>query len=391
MKNLVIILILLSFATVSFSQKNAVQESINNFSFKLFDQLYVKSENCFFSPFSVFGALSMTYAGAKEKTKLDIEKTLEIRDSSVVHSDFKSLTNNIMLNREVQFLSSNSIWLQKNFKLDKDYSKQIEENYMAKSKNVDFAKEDEREKARKEINGWVDKQTKGNISNFIKPGILSESTIMILINAVYFKSIWQTEFLAKDTKVEKFLAASGDSVNVNMMNNEIKTHYFEDELAQVIEIPYENNKASLLVILPKDKNIVDIKAFDYRYLTKASLAFGLKDVMLGLPGFKLEVDYELSDAMKKIGMKSSFEAGADFSGITGEKDLIISNILHKSIIEVSEKGTEASSTTAVISMRSTTIPNKAPVVFKANHPFIFIIKDNSTGTILFMGYMAQSK
>jgi serpin B len=389
MKNLITIFFLLAFVTTSVSQRNETKESINSFSFKLFEQVYLKSDNCFFSPYSIFGALSMTYAGAKENTRLEMGKALEISNKDAVHSEFKALNSNIMLNREVQFLSSNSIWLQKNFKLDKTFSNQVEENYQAKSKNVDFANENDREKARKEINTWVDKQTKGNISNFIKPGILSENTAMLLVNAVYFKSIWQTEFLPKDTKDEKFLASSGDSVICKMMNNDLKTHYYEDEMAQVVEIPYENNKASLIVFLPKDLNKTDLKSFDYNYLTKASQSFGLKEVQLSLPAFKLEVDYELSDAMKKMGIKSAFEPGADFSGITGQKDLIISSILHKSIIEVSEKGTEASSTTAVISMRSTAIPSKGPVIFKADHPFLFIIRDNSTAVILFMGYMAH--
>ncbi len=391
MKNLILIFIMLAFVNVCFSQKNEARESINTFSFKLFEQINVKSDNCFFSPYSVFGALSMTYAGAKEQTKLDIEKTLGIKNGDSIHSQFKTLTNSIGLNREVQFLSSNSIWLQKNFKLEKSYSKQVEENYLAKSKNIDFENENDREKARKEINIWVDKQTKGNIAEFIKPGILSESTSMVLINAVYFKSMWQTEFLASSTKEENFLAPTGDSVVCKMMHNVIKTHYYEDELAQVVEIPYENNKASLMVILPKVDKPADLKLFNYQYLEKASNAFGLKDVQLSLPGFRLDVDYELSDALKKMGMKSSFDPGANFSGITGNKDLIISNILHKAIIEVSEKGTEASATTAVISMRSTTLPNKGPVIFKADHPFIFIIKDNSTGVFLFMGYMAHPK
>jgi len=391
MKNLILIFTMQAFATVCFSQKNATQESINTFSFKLFEQINVKSENCFFSPYSVFGALSMTYAGAKDQTKLDIEKTLEIKNSDSIHSEFKTLTNNISLNREVQFLSSNSIWLQKNFKLEKAYSKLVEDNYLAKSKNVDFASENDREKARKEINTWVDKQTKGNIAEFIKPGILSESTSMVLINAVYFKSIWQTEFLASATKEEKFLASTSDSVVCKMMNNEIKTHYYEDELAQVVEIPYENNKTSLIIILPKDSKTFDLKPFDYHYFTKSFAAFSVKDVVLSIPAFKLDVNYELSDAMKKTGMKSSFDPGANFSGITGDKDLILTNIMHKSIIEVSEKGTEASATTAVISMRSTAVPNKGPVIFKADHPFIFIIKDNTTGVFLFMGYLAQPK
>jgi serpin B len=362
---------------------------MNIFSFKLYEQLFNKTENCFFSPFSVYGALSMTYAGAKEGTKLEMEKVLEINDENIHHSELKSLTNSIALNRELQFLSSNSLWLQKNFKLDKDYSRQIEENYLAKSKNVDFANGNDREKARNEINLFVDKQTKGNITDFIKPGVLSENTSMVLINAVYFKSIWQTEFLPAETKAEKFLSSSGDSVDCKMMNTELKTNYYEDEFAQYIEIPYQSQKASFFVILPNESNKDNFQFFNYQYFHKAGKSSTSKQVKLSLPAFKMDVNYDLSDALKKTGMKSAFEPGANFSGITGAKDLLISSILHKSVIDVSEKGTEASSTTAVIAMRSTSVPSKEPVVFKANHSFIFLIKENSTGLILFMGYLTK--
>jgi len=390
MKKFINICLILSIATVSFSQKNAEQESINKFSFKIFEQLYIKGDNCFFSPYSIFGALSMTYAGAADNTKTDMEKTLGITDNTIVHSGFKEITNSIMQNKEIQFLSSNSLWLQKNFKLEKEYTKLVEENYLAKCKNVDFKDETDREKGRKEINTWVDKQTKGNITDFIKPGILSESTAMVLIKAVYFKAIWQSEFSPQNTKNAKFLAVIGDSIDCKMMNNELKTNYFEDNLAQVIEIPYESNKSSMIVILPKDSAKSDLKQFGSAYLNKFYQHLELVDVNLSLPSFKMEVEYELSDALKKMGMKSAFDPGANFSGITGQKDLIVTNVLHKSIIDVSEKGTEASSTTAVISMRSTSI-NKKPIVFKADHPFIFFIKDRGTGVIIFMGYLAQPK
>jgi serpin B len=391
MKNLLILSCILYFQIVGFSQKNATQESMNIFSFKLYEQLFNKTENCFFSPFSVYSALSMTYAGAKEATKLEMEKVLEINDDNTVHSDIKSLTNSIGLNRELQFLSSNSLWLQKNFKLDKEYSKQIEENYSAKSKNVDFANGNDREKARNEINLFVDKQTKGNIIDIIKPGVLSENTSMILINAVYFKSVWQTEFLAAETKAEKFSSSSGDSVDCKMMHTELKTNYYEDEIAQYIEIPYQNQKASMMVILPRDSKMNDFQFFNYQYFYKVLKSSSAKQVKLSLPAFKMDVNYDLADALKKTGMKSAFEPGANFSGITGAKDLLISSILHKSVIDVSEKGTEASSTTAVIAMRSTSVPSKEPVVFNANHSFIFLIKENSTGLILFIGYLTNPK
>jgi serpin B len=376
--------------SIMYSQINSAKESINSFSFKLFKEINSKNENCFFSPYSVFGALSMTMYGAKDNTRQEIEKVLEIKETENVYSDFKNLTANISLNREFQFLSSNSIWLQNKLKIEKEYSKKIEENYQAKSKSVDFTNENNREKARKEINTWVEKQTNSNILEFIKPGILSESTSMVLINAVYFSALWDTEFLLQNTKDEKFLSAKGDSVNCKMMNTEIKANYFHDEFAQVLEIPYEKNKVSLIVVLPESTVKNDLSVFNNSYLNQAIQSFESRNVKLSLPSFKMDVDYDLAEVMKKLGMKSAFENGADFSGITGQKDLFITSLLHKSIIEVSEKGTKASSTTAVIATRSTLIA-KEPVNFNANHPFVFILKDNTTGVILFMGYLAMPK
>lgn len=146
MKNFIIAFLLMVFAFPAFSQINVSQESINAFSFKLFDQIYVKKENCFFSPYSIYGALSMVYTGAKDVTRTDFEKTLEIKNGDAFINDFKSITSDILLDREIEFLSSNSIWLKKEIKLEKDYSKSVEENFQAKSKNVEFQRENGREK-----------------------------------------------------------------------------------------------------------------------------------------------------------------------------------------------------------------------------------------------------
>jgi len=390
MKKIISVAFMMFIIITSYSQKNSTKESINSFSFKLFDQVYTKNENCFFSPFSIYSALSMTYAGAKNNTKDEMERVLEISNSDNHHSSLKGLTASTGLNREFVFLSSNSIWLEQRMKMEREYTKEVEENYQAKCKSVDFTSESDREKVRKEINAWVEKKTSNNILEFIKPGVLSESTSMLLVNAVYFNAIWETEFLPNHTKDDKFLSAKGDSVNCKMMNANIKANYHEDELAQIVEIPYEANKASLLVILPRDTTNSDFTNFNFQYVNKSMELLTAKEVKLSFPAFKMDVDYDLADVMKKMGMKSAFEYGADFSGITGKKDLIISSLLHKSVIDVSEKGTKASSTTAVIASRSTSVA-KEPVTFKANHPFIFLIRDNTTGVILFMGYMANPK
>jgi serpin B len=388
MKNL--LLALLSLLSINLlAQKNMSTQSINAFSFKLFELVNDEQKNCFFSPYSVFGALSLTSVGAKKETQLEMLKALEIEEAKNAPEQFKNLTDEFKSNREIELLTANSIWLHKTLKLKKSFSKLSNEYYDAKCKNVDFDDDAKREEARKEINGWVEKQTKEMIKNFIRPGVLTDGTGMVLVNAVYFKALWETAFTKEETAPEKFLAASGKKINCQMMNSRVNALYYEDESLQAIEIPYKKKEASMMVILPKENTKSAIKGIDYKYFTDITKSLELKRVKLSIPKFKMEVMYELKDIMMIMGMKTAFSRDADFSGITGGKDLTISKILHQSVIDVNESGTEASSSTAVISMRSTMVTKDIPIVFKADRPFLFLVKENGTNTILFMGYMAE--
>ncbi len=388
MKNLLLALLIL-LSINSLAQKNMPTQSINAFSFKLFELVNDEQKNCFFSPYSVFGALSLTSAGAKKETLLEMQKALEIEEGKNAPEQFKNLTDEFKSDREIELLTANSIWLHKTLKLKKSFSKLSHDYYDAKCKNVDFEDDAKREEARKEINSWVEKQTKEMIKDFIKPGVLTDATGMVLVNAVYFKAIWETAFTKEETAPEQFLAASGKKINCQMMNSSVNTLYYEDESLQAIEIPYKNKEASMVVILPKENTKSTIKDVDYKYYTDITKSFQVKRVKLSIPKFKMEVMYELKDIMMKMGMKAAFSKDADFSGITGGKDLTISKILHQSVIDVNESGTEASSSTAVISMRSTMVTKDIPIVFKADRPFLFMVKENGTNTILFMGYMAE--
>ena len=372
----------------SIAQKNICTESINTFAFRLLEQLQNNKENCFYSPFSVFDALSMTYSGSKENTKMEFEKVLDIQSGGNIHQNLLELSNDLGLERDFTFLSSNSLWLQKSLKPEKNFIKNAEEEYKAKIENVDFSGEHDREKARTQINEWVEKQTKGNLLNFIPKGILDESTIMLIVNAVYYNAGWLTEFDSDKITSDFFKVSSNDSVKCQMMNLRFETNYFEDENMQVIEIPYQNKKSSMLVFLPKKNGGFNSRIFNYDYYKKISGQLINQEVRLSFPKFKMAVNYELAEYLKKMGLKSAFEPGADFSGITGNKSLMLDKILHKSVIDVSEKGTEAASSTGVISMRSTKI-EKQLVGFIADRPFYFIIKQNAGSLILFMGYLSR--
>ncbi len=376
----------LSFAK---AQENLTTESINKLSFRLFEQFDSKKENTFYSPLSIYSAVSMIYAGSEDSTKIEIAQFLGLPKENNIHQELKKIVDASAIERELTLLNSNSIWLQKKIKVEKDYLTLLEQYYSAKVSNVNFKDEKDREKARIEINDLVKTQTNGNILDLIPKGILDESTVMILINAVYFNAIWNTEFLPEKTEKDKFYTLTGDSVPCMLMNTRIVLNYYEDEQMQVVEIPYQNNKASMLVFLPKEDQQTDFNNFNFNYLSKVQSSFKHRDVIISLPKFKIETNYELGEYFKKMGMNSAFATTADFSGITKSKNLIIDKILHKSVLEVSEKGTEAASSTAIISMRSTKIGNQEPVNFKANRPFYFIINEKPRNLILFMGYLAR--
>jgi serpin B len=317
-----------------------------------------------------------------------MQQVLELKGNENAHQNFKQLTEAFALEREISFLSSNSFWVQKNMKIDKKYTELLHKFYAAKIENVNFVQDNDREKTRLLINDQVEKDTKGNLKDFIPKGIIQESTLMLIINAVYFNAMWNTEFPEEKITREKFHTSSGDSTDCKMMYQLIETGYYEDEQVQVLELPYQGNKASMILFLPKEPSKKGSDFFNFNSYSKVLPTLKQRPVEISIPKFRLETSYELSETLVKMGMKSAFAPGADFSGITGSKGLILDKVLHKSVVDVSEKGTEASSATAVISMRSTKI-GQEPVKFNANRPFYFIIKQNPGNMILFMGYLAK--
>ncbi|MBN1252913.1 MAG: serpin family protein, partial [Bacteroidales bacterium] len=387
-KPTLIILFFLVQIQLSFSQTSKLVNDINSFNFKIYNEIDKKENNIVYSGFSISNALSVVYAGSRGKTATEFETVFNNEIKQDIHKFYKELNQNLLLNREVDILTANALWLQNSYKYEKSYQQIIENNYSAKINKANFANQKGRDKALENINLWVKEKTKDKIINFIKPNMLSEATTLIIINAIYFNSLWDTPFLKEKTKSNQFYTINGDTIETSFLNNELNTNYFEDEKSKVIEIQYKNQKASIILILPKDNYSDFLDKFDINYY-KFSLNNLKKDkVTVTIPKFKLEAQYDLTDILKKLGLELAFKSNADFSGITGNKDLHISNIIHKSVIELSEEGTEASSSTAILTTRSTSVPS-IPKSFVADHPFIFLIKDNTSNLILFMGVMIK--
>jgi serpin B len=365
----------------------------NKFAFKLYNELKSNEDkNLFYSPFSISTALAMVYAGARNETALQISQTLNFAPNANFHSDYKNLLGNLKKETDggIKLNIANGLWVQKDFNFLDSYFEIVRSNYSSELKNVDFIDESEREITRKDINDWVAQKTNDKIKDILSPGVLTRLTRLVLVNAIYFYGDWAKPFKKEDTEPKDFFLTDQSRVEVPFMNQHGMYNYFEDSNIKAIEIPYKDNRASMVIFLPNEKNGIPEfdKSFDYKYYQNIVSAFQYSEVRLSLPKFTTTNEFNLSETLSKMGMPLAFSpGGADFSGMDGKLDLYISTVIHQAFINVDEKGTEAAAATAVVIGATAVRPSSDIKVFNVDHPFIFYIKDNSTGSILFMGKM----
>jgi hypothetical protein len=265
------------------------------------------------------------------------------------------------------------------------------ENYGAGLREVDFVNAAEREQARKTINSWVEKETKEKIKDLIPQGVLDALTRLVLTNAIYFKGDWALEFDKKQTTDAPFKISADKEVTVPLMYQKGDFKYAQEDGLQIIELPYKGDELSMVVLLPAEVDgLAELeKSLTPKDLNRWSTLLRKREVYVYLPKFKMTTGpLELGGVLKAMGMKDAFSLPpADFSGMTGSRDLFISNVLHKAFVAVDEKGTEAAAATAVVV--TLTAELAASPVFRADHPFVFVIKDNRSGSILFMGRLTN--
>jgi len=363
-----------------------VMKANNQFAFKLYSELARReSGNIFYSPYSIFSALAMTYEGAKGGTAAEMKVVFSFPESDVLRPNFAALYNRI--NEEAkgyELRTGNALWIQKDYPFLEDYLKRVEGYYGGKATVLDFVAETE--KSQKTINAFIEEQTNNKIKDLIPPGYIDEYTRLVLTNAIYFKGYWKTAFNESLTGEDDFWIAPNRSVKVQMMrmnpNETTKFNYADIGDVQILELPYTGEKISMLIILPKDLEATESllsaeRLDDYRSKMKEER---LDEICL--PKFELETKYFMKESLSALGMPSAFSEVADFSGMTGKKDLFISEVIHQAYVKVDEKGTEAAAATAVI-MELTAITEMK--VFRADRPFIFIIQERETGNVLFMG------
>lgn len=385
----ILVQLLLMYPVFLFGQNLTETVKGNNlFAFDLYKELQKAKENqnLFFSPFSISSALAMTYAGARNETEKVMSRTLYFTmDQQLLHDNFNTLLSRTNRNQNgIQLNIANALWAQKEYTFLDSYFQLVTLKYSAGLEYVNFRNNKDRELARLKINQWVEDKTNDKIKELIKEGILNDMSRLVLVNVIYFLGKWETEFKKELTKQDTFHITKEKTVQILFMHQISTLKYFENEELQAVEIPYEGEKTSMVIILLRnrqDKNKFK-EAVSYKQYIETTANMKMETVELYIPKLKATGDFRLEDPLSALGMSIAFSDKADFSGMTGSVDLQIDKVIHQSFIEVSEEGTEAAAATAVIMREKTVSENK---IFKANQPFMLFIKDNETESILFMG------
>ena len=369
------------------AEVEAVVNGNNAFALDLYRQLRDREGNLFFSPYSTSTALAMTYVGAKGQTATEMSKVLHFSlEPESLHPAFASLLG--MLNTKdkqgFQLNTANRLWGQQEYNFLKPFKQVTQDYYGAALEEVDFI--NATEETRRTINKWVEQQTQEKIQNLIAPDILNSLTRIVLTNAIYFKGTWVNQFDPAKTKNQPFTIAPGQQVDVPMMSQQASVGYAEFGNLQVLELPYSGGETSMVILLPK--NVDGLVALEQQ-LTQENLRNWLSAIQyefagcpgsIQLPKFRVNSQFEFKQVLSKMGMGSAFNDSADFSGMNGRKDLILTHVIHKTFVDVNELGTEATAST-----EATGVSRCGGESFNADRPFIFLIRHIPSGSILFMG------
>jgi serine protease inhibitor len=367
----------------------AAVEGNNAFAVELYGRLRQQDGNLFFSPESISTALAMTYAGTQGETASEMAKTLHFTlPPARLHPAMGALLADLnAAHTGYQLHVANALWAQQGYVILDDFLKLTQTDYGAGFKQVDF--KGATEAARQTINQWVEQKTADKIGDLIQPGVLNARTKLVLTDAIYFKGDWETQFDKSLTKDEDFHTSQAQSLKAPLMHREGAFNYFNGETFQALEIPYKGRELSMIVLLPND--VTGLPALE-QSLTAQNTQQWLSrlrpapKVVVAVPRFKMTRQFRLSDTLAAMGMPSAFNASADFSAMNPKRDLFISAVIHKAFVDVNEEGTEAAAATAVVVARAMAVQRpQPPIVFRADHPFLFLIRDNRSGSILFMG------
>jgi len=380
---------------ISETVSQALVNGNTEFALDLYQQLKQEDGNLFYSPYSLSLALAMTYAGAEGETEQQMADVLHfILEDEDLHAAFNKLALELASRGEVaedsdwkgfQLNVTNAIWGQKDYEFLPEFLDVLAENYGAGLRILDFTSDPE--ESRITINDWVSNQTEGRIEDLIKQGIITEMTRLVLTNAIYFNAAWHYPFDEDNTADALFHLLDGSDVTVQMMHQTEEFGYAEGDSYQAVELKYDGGELSMIILLPEDGNFDTFESsLDAQMLEEIIGNIGTANVTLAMPKFEYESEFGLKNALEAMGMPVAFSMGADFSGMngtSGKDGLYIKDVVHKAFVSVDESGTEAAAASAVI-MDLKAAPGEQ-VEVTVDHPFVYLIRDIQTGTVLFAG------
>jgi serpin B len=364
----------------------------NAFALDIYQTLRTQNGNLILSPFSISLALAMTYAGARGETESQMADTLHFDlPQGKLHPAFNALDQDLASrgesnsdeNKPLQLHIANAVWAEQTYPFLQEFLDLIASSYGAGIRLADFI--NQFESIRTEINDWVYDQTQKKIKDLLPDGVLNADTRMVLVNAIYFKADWLSQFDANNTYAAPFHLLDGTEVTVKRMNQGLFVPIYDGDGYQAVELPYAGETAALDIILPEEGHFERIEAsLNSDFFNETINGMQPTSVMLSLPKFTFESESNLTDTLTSMGMLDAFDQNkANFSGMTAQNDLFISDVIHKAFVAVDEEGTEAAAATAVI-MEAASAP-MFEVTLTIDRPFIFLIRDIPSGQILFIG------
>jgi len=400
---IVLVLIIIPFhreTSIPFTASPEVKSAVEGntaFALDLYQKLKDQPGNLFFSPYSISTSLAMTYAGAQGQTESEMAKALHFNlaqtNLPMAFGALGARMNQIQRWNRITLTTANSLWCQQDYRFTDAFLDLVHKYYDAEARHVDFKRSPQA--ASSEINQWVERKTKGKIKDVVEPGQFADLTQLVLCDAIYFKGKWLKQFKVSDTKPAPFHVTTNETVTVAMMyqHSEFKMAYSEDNTFELLELPYSGNDLSMIILLPDTMaGLLDIERSSLSELEQKLTPHNLRDWLakldqasphktwVALPRFTTTQSFELAKELKSMGMPSAFNDSANFSGMDGTTNLFVSDVVHKAFVEVNEAGTEAAATTLVL-VKTKSMSGR----FIVDHPFIFLIRENGSGTILFLG------
>ncbi len=376
------------------SDDGALVRGNDQFAFDLYARLRAQAGNVFFSPYSISNALGMTYAGARGSTATEMAAVLRFPATGErLHRAFAKVIRDVSRvgsGGKAELHVANALWPQTGLAVDGDFEKNVRSLYGAGLMPLDFRREPE--KARVAINGWVEHHTQERIKDLIPEGAIDGRTRLVLTNAIYFKGAWRHAFDEEATRKGTFTLATGQKIgDVPLMRQLASLRYLDGDSFQALELPYRDDELSMVVFLPKKTSgLAELEGtLTAARVTDALARMTVHEVDVTLPRFNVTTELRLKEPLTRLGMPLAFSDRADFSGIAKGDLLKISEVFHKAYVEVNEKGTEAAAATGG-TMAEVSARLRVPrAVFRADHAFFFLIRENGTGSLLFAGRLAN--